>query len=220
MQTNKKSPPYPKIPGLDFEKSLWEKGYPFIAGVDEAGRGAWAGPVSAAAVILPQEETLEKALLGVKDSKLMSAKQRFVWADIIKHTALAWGIGFSSHEEIDTLGILPATRLAMKRALEQLDPGAQFLLVDAVRLPSINLPQEALIKGDRCCLSIAAASVLAKTARDAWMCAQTGTYPHFGFHNHKGYGTKQHQLALKEYGPTPIHRRSFKPVQLRLFTEK
>ena len=207
----------PKTPSLDFEQKIWADNMPYIAGLDEAGRGAWAGPVAAAAVILPQSPDLIKNLAGVKDSKLMTVKQRETWAKKVKTTALTWAVGFSTHAEIDQMGIIPATRLAMRRALEALDPQPNYLLIDALRLPTINLPQEDLIKGDRRSLSIAAASVLAKTARDAWMREQDALYPNYAFGKHKGYGTKQHQTALAEHGPSPIHRLSFNPLREGLF---
>lgn len=207
----------PKTPSLDFEQNIWADNMPYIAGLDEAGRGAWAGPVAAAAVILPQSPDLIKNLAGVKDSKLMTVKQRETWAEKIKTLALSWAVGFSTHAEIDQMGIIPATRLAMRRALEALDPQPSCLLIDALRLPTINLPQEDLIKGDRRSLSIAAASVLAKTARDAWMREQDALYPDYAFGKHKGYGTKQHQAALAKHGPSSIHRLSFKPLREGLF---
>jgi len=216
MHVHKKTYTLPKTPTLEFENKLWVQFKNGIAGLDEAGRGAWAGPVSAAAVMLPQFAELEQSLGGVKDSKLMTAKQRDIWAEVIKTQAVTWGVGFSSAREIDELGIIAATRLAMRRALEQLNPQPGFLLIDALTLPSINLPQEALIKGDQRSLSIAAASVLAKTARDAYMYEQDLVYPAFGFAAHKGYGTKRHQQALAINGPSPIHRRSFKPIRMLL----
>ncbi len=216
MRVRKKTYTLPKTPTLEFENKLWVQFKNGIAGLDEAGRGAWAGPVSAAAVMLPQFAELEQSLSGVKDSKLMTVKQRDFWAEVIKTQAVTWGVGFSSAREIDELGIIAATRLAMRRALEQLNPQPGFLLIDALTLPKVNLPQEALIKGDQRSLSIAAASVLAKTARDAYMCEQDLVYPAFGFAAHKGYGTKRHQQALAINGPSPIHRRSFKPIRMLL----
>ena len=200
-------------PDITFEQSLWSGGVKFIAGVDEAGRGAWAGPVSAGAVILPQRPDLADRLSGVRDSKQMTVLQRTCWAEKIRSLACAWGVGFSSSEEIDALGIVPATRLAMRRAIEQLAPVPQHLLVDAVRLPEIDLPQQALIKGDAYVLSIAAASVLAKTARDALMIELDGSYPGYSLARHKGYGTAIHRAAVEHLGPCPIHRRSFAPIR-------
>lgn len=202
----------PISPNLEFELKLWKLGYPLVAGLDEAGRGAWAGPVFAAAVILPVGEEILQLLAGVRDSKQMSAKQRAFWADIIKTNVRTYGIGSADHLEIDQLGIIVATRLAMKRAILQLGDTPQHLLIDALLLPQVNTPQQALIKGDRRSLSIAAASVLAKTARDAFMIQQDQILPGFGFARHKGYGTRLHQQALRDQGPCPIHRMSFKPL--------
>ena len=205
-------------PETSFEQALWSGGITLIAGVDEAGRGAWAGPVSAGAVILPQRPDLAECLPGVRDSKQMTARQRARWAEVIRSLACAWGVGFASAEEIDELGILPATRLAMQRAIGQLSPAPQHLLVDAVRLPAIELPQQALIKGDVRVLSIAAASVLAKTARDALMVELDGSYPGYSLARHKGYGTAAHRAALECLGPCALHRRSFAPIKALCFT--
>lgn len=204
-------PPY-VTPDLAIEMRYWRAGLTHLAGLDEAGRGAWAGPVAAAAVILPIDETLLQRLSGVRDSKLMTPRQRSYWADKIKQEALAWGLGMASWDEIDKLGILNATRLAMRRALEQLNIMPQQLLLDALRLPGVDLPQAAIIKGDRHSLSIAAASVLAKTSRDAWMIACEKDFPGYGFAHHKGYGTPAHHQALRALGPCPIHRKTFSPI--------
>ena len=200
-------------PTLAYEFSLWQSGLRLVAGLDEAGRGAWAGPVTAAAVILAPGSDLMQRLKGVRDSKLMSARQREAAAKRIREMALAWGVGFASETEIDALGILPATRLAMQRALAQLFPAPQHLLIDAVRLPGVDLPQTSLIKGDQQVLSIAAASVLAKTARDACLVELEDTHPGYGFGRHKGYGTAAHLAALHSLGPCPIHRKSFAPIK-------
>jgi ribonuclease HII len=213
---------FPKImrtnPDTSFEQALWAAGVEQVAGVDEAGRGAWAGPVSAGAVILPPHFELMDNLAGVRDSKQMTPRQRAQWVVKICAAALAWGVGMATAEEIDALGIVPATRLAMQRALAQLQPPAQHLLVDALRLPQNNLPQQALIKGDARVLSIAAASVLAKTARDALMVELAQQYPGYGLERHKGYGTAAHQAALLELGPSPIHRKTFAPVRKLLIS--
>jgi ribonuclease HII len=198
-------------PTLEFEQPLWQAGFLHVAGVDEAGRGAWAGPVSAGAVILPPDPWIIERLDGVRDSKQMTPMQRTYWAEVIRHEALAWGIGFSSHDEIDLLGLLPATRLAMRRALRQVPRRPEHLLIDAVKLPSAT-PQTAIIKGDARSLSIAAASVLAKTARDALMIAMDQVYPGYDFCMHKGYGTTLHQEALLRLGVCEIHRRRFTPI--------
>jgi ribonuclease HII len=200
------------VPDLCHEFSLWQQGISLIAGLDEAGRGAWAGPVSAAAVILSPASDLVERLKGVRDSKQMTARQRTFWAGRIRSAALAWGVGFASCQEIDGLGILPATRLAMQRALQALEIAPEHLLLDAVRLPAVPLPQTALIKGDCKVLSIAAASVLAKTERDRRMAALDAEYPGYGFARHKGYGTAIHRAALEILGPCAEHRMSFKPI--------
>jgi ribonuclease HII len=200
-------------PTLKREKTLWKKGVTLIAGIDEAGRGAWAGPVAAAAVILPDDPLVIRSLTGVRDSKLMTSLQRSLWALQIKQIARCWGIGFASNREIDSLGILPATRLAMLRAVNRLPMFPQHLLIDAVILKEINISQTSLIKGDSLVLSIAAASVLAKTSRDAIMCDLDRQYPFYGFSSHKGYGTLLHCHALNDHGPCPMHRVTFKPIR-------
>lgn len=184
-----------------------------LAGLDEAGRGAWAGPVAAAAVILPADLRLPERLAGVRDSKQMTPRQRERWAVEIRSTAFCWGVGLAGHEEIDSLGVVAATRLAMQRALAQLALSAQHLLIDALRLPAVELPQSVLIKGDARSLSIAAASVLAKTARDALMQELDEQFPGYGFGRHKGYGTAAHRAALERQGPCPSHRLSFAPLK-------
>jgi ribonuclease HII len=217
-----------KYPTLMYEKKLWKAGFTSIAGIDEAGRGAWAGPVCAAAVILPPVPGLIHNLEGVRDSKLMTPLERETWAPRIRQIALAWGVGFAASQEIDELGILPATKLAALRALASLSfppssnirslipdcliPGClipDYLLTDYLIFPSLELPQTALIKGDRLSLSVAAASVLAKTARDARMRELDDEYPGYTFARHKGYGTPQHQQAIGQIGLCEIHRRSF-----------
>lgn len=200
-------------PDLHFEISSWQSGLGRLAGLDEAGRGAWAGPVSAAAVILPAEAELTTTLAGVRDSKQMTPPERTRWAVVIQKTALAWGVGMASHAEVDQLGIVPATRLAMRRALEQLSIPPEALLIDALHLPEFNLPQNVILHGDALCLSIAAASVLAKTARDALMTVMETTYPQYGFARHKGYGTSFHRAALERLGPCKIHRQTFAPIR-------
>jgi ribonuclease HII len=202
----------PPSPDLAFERELWDGGLQRVAGVDEAGRGAWAGPVTAGAVILPPDACMQDLLWGVRDSKQMRPEARTVWAEEIRLRALTCAVGFASSAEIDALGIIPATRLAMRRALEGLTTPPQHILIDALRLAEIPLPQTALIKGDARSLSIAAASVLAKTARDAWMINLETQYPGYAFARHKGYGTQVHQAALLRLGPAPIHRRCFAPV--------
>lgn len=203
----------PPAPDLNFERQLWDQGIRCIAGIDEAGRGALAGPVAAAALIFSPDPSLPTRLDGVRDSKQMTPLTREYWAGCLKNVALAWGVGFASCEEIDALGIVPATRLAVHRALQQLLPQPQHLLVDYLPLPEETLPQTSLVKGDARSLSIAAASVLAKTSRDA-LCRELDVqYPGYGFARHKGYGTAAHLAALERLGASPAHRRSFEPVK-------
>ena len=199
----------PDSPDLSFEQALWSSGVEFIGGVDEAGRGALAGPVAAGVVILPNRADLIIQLSGVRDSKQMSPKQRAEWAERLHGMALAWGVGLASAGEIDAIGIVPATRLAARRALMQLRVMPQHLLLDYLRLPEVSLPQTPLVKGDQRSLSIAAASILAKTARDGLLCDYERQYPGYGFAAHKGYGTLAHRRAMQRLGLSPIHRRSF-----------
>lgn len=203
----------PLKPDLSYEQSLWNAGLSYVAGLDEAGRGAWAGPVFAAAVILPAIHEIATLLEGVRDSKQMSGHHREYWANVIKNRSLAWSIGAAEHNEIDAIGILPATRLAMQRALDTISIHPQHLLIDAVKLPNNTCAQTNLIKGDQRSLSIAAASILAKTARDELMRWQAQQYPQYGFHKHKGYGTRHHQQTLADHGACPIHRMSFRPLR-------
>lgn len=203
----------PPSPTLEIELSFWKAGLPLVAGLDEAGRGAWAGPVCAAAVIFPPFFQPPAALSAVRDSKQLSAAQRGALAPLVREHALTCAVGFSTCGEIDALGILPATRLAMSRALEQLGQQPQHLLLDALFLPDDPLPQTALIKGDQRSLSIAAASILAKTARDEWMVRYAEEDPRYGFTWHKGYGTRSHQSALAAHGPCPQHRKSYAPIR-------
>ena len=200
----------PARPDLSFEKALWDKGIQVVAGEDEAGRGALAGPVCAAAVILPAAESITSALEGVRDSKQMTPAQRIFWEEQIRSLALAYGIGFASQHEIDAGGIVAATRLAFLRALEALAMRPEHLLLDFLDLPESAIPQTCLVKGDARSLSIAAASVLAKTSRDHWMLEMDRQYPGYGLAENKGYGTLAHRQALQSLGPSPIHRLSFR----------
>ena len=196
-------------PDLHYERALWAAGIRWIAGIDEAGRGALAGPVAVAAVILPPQ--VEATVLsGVRDSKLMSPREREHWAEKIKEIAIAWGVGYATPSEIDAFGIVPAVHLAAQRALHRLVPLPDFLLLDYLRLPLCALPQMALVKGDREVLSIAAASVLAKTHRDALMRRLDKWFPQYGLARHKGYGTAAHREAIARHGLSPYHRRSFR----------
>jgi ribonuclease HII len=202
----------PTNPNLEFESTYWTQGLRFVAGLDEAGRGAWAGPVTAAVVVLPQDEQVSVLLAGVRDSKQVSPSARQMLAEKIKAFALGWGVGTADHCEIDGLGIIHATRLAMERAIAQLNNQPEHLLIDALLLPEVAIPQTALIKGDQRSLSIAAASILAKTSRDAWMIEAHTQFPDYGLDHHKGYGTKKHRASLLTSGISPIHRLSFKPI--------
>jgi ribonuclease HII len=229
------------FPSLFYEQTLWDDGYTQIAGIDEAGRGAWAGPVCAAALILPPDPSILQALDRVRDSKLMTPLSRETWAPRIRLAAVAWGVGFASAREIDTLGILPATKLAATRALASLSSSPNppslspallspthlsppplspnplsinplspdYLLTDFLLFPELEWDQTALIKGDRLSLSVAGASVLAKTARDALMREMDLRYPGYGFARHKGYGTRLHQQSIHRLGLSEIHRKSF-----------
>jgi ribonuclease HII len=199
----------PPAPDLSFESALWQAGILRVAGIDEAGRGALAGPVCAAALILPVQPNLQAALCGVRDSKQMTPAAREHWAVCLRQIALAYGVGFASAQEIDEIGIAPATRLAIQRALQEMALTPEHLLVDYLELPEIHLPQTPLVKGDARALSIAGASVLAKTARDALMRQLDEQYPGYGLAVHKGYGTQAHRQALARLGPSAIHRRSF-----------
>jgi ribonuclease HII len=204
----------PDFPTLDLERALWANGALWVAGIDEAGRGAWAGPVAAAAVILPQISNFTLELKGVRDSKKMTPAQRETWARVIQESAVSWGVGLGSAAEIDALGILPATRLACRRAIASLAVIPDHLLLDYLHLPELSIPQTALPKGDAISLSIAAASVLAKTRRDAILCELDEHYPGYGFADHKGYGTAAHRLAIQILGPSSEHRLSFRPLRI------
>jgi ribonuclease HII len=187
---------------------------PLIAGVDEVGRGAWAGPVIAAAVILPlDQENLEMLLAGVRDSKQLTPQQREALYPRICEAALAVGVGGAGPGEIDSDGIVPATRAAMMRAIAQLARTPDALLIDAVKLPDVALPQRSLFYADTLCLSVAAASVIAKVTRDRMMAQLDCHYPGYGLARHKGYGTPQHRAALAQYGATAIHRHSYAPIR-------
>jgi ribonuclease HII len=203
------------LPTLEKEFALLKQGYSFIAGLDEAGRGAWAGPVVAAAVILPLDAPTalhHLQAIGVNDSKKLSARQREKLKHEIQFTAMAYGIGHAESTEIDQLGIVPATRLAMTRAIQQLNIAPSALLIDAVRLPQLTIPQQVFNFADSISLSVAAASILAKTARDAILGALDADYPGYYFSKHKGYGTQLHQNALAKLGASPCHRHSFTPI--------
>lgn len=190
---------------LEFENLAYNKGYRYVCGVDEAGRGPLAGPVCAAAVILPENTVIE----GVNDSKKLTEKKREQLFDVIKETALSYSIAFAGVEEIESLNILNATMLAMKRAVEGLDVPADFAYIDGNKLPPLDIPCEYIIKGDARSMSVASASILAKVSRDRLMLSFAEEYPQYRFEKHKGYGTKLHTDMIKEYGPCPVHRISF-----------
>lgn len=194
---------------LEMERGMWERGIRHVAGVDEAGRGPLAGPVVAAAVILPQDCDLR----GVDDSKKLSAQKREALFDVIRQEAVAVGVGRVDHEEIDRLNILEGTLEAMRRAVRDLGVRPDCVLVDGTHLPHCGCSERAIVDGDARSLSIAAASVIAKVTRDREMVALDAQHPGYGFADHKGYGTAQHLAALKRLGPCPVHRRSFRPVE-------
>ena len=200
-------------PSLIEERRLWRAGFARVAGLDEAGRGALAGPVVAGAVILPAACAQEGVWAAAQDSKLLSPARREELAVQIQAQAAAWSLGEASAAEIDTIGIAPATRLAMRRAVHSLTPPADHLLIDWVRLKALNLPQLSFTKGDQRIVSIAAASILAKVYRDRLLCQLHEEYPAYGFHSHKGYGAPTHLAAIERCGPCPAHRRSFSPMR-------
>ncbi len=201
-----------QLPSFAEEELLAAQGYRLIAGVDEVGRGALAGPVVAAAVILPGKVNAHW-LDEVKESKQLTPAQRELLSPRIQEIAISIGIGTSGHEVIDAQGIIKATRLAMKLAIDQLSPPPQCLLIDYMRLPEAPLPQKGITYGDSLCFSIACASIVAKVARDHLMVALDGIYPGYGLAEHKGYGTRKHLACLHRLGPSPVHRRTFKPVK-------
>ena len=189
----------------ELENGIYAQGYELICGVDEAGRGPLAGPVCAAAVILPRGLEIP----GLNDSKKLTEKKREELFEPIKAAALSFAVAFASVEEIEELNILGATFLAMNRAIAQLEPRPELALIDGSRNSGIELASRCVVKGDSLCADIAAASVLAKVSRDRYMLQMDELYPQYCFRQHKGYGTKLHYEALREYGPSPIHRMSF-----------
>jgi ribonuclease HII len=194
---------------LDFENRAIGEGFRFIAGVDEVGRGCLAGAVVAAAVILDLSKTIPS---GLNDSKKLTAKKRIALDEEIKQNAIAYSIAQVEADEIDRINILQATKKAMRLAIEKLDPKADFLLIDAVELKDVKLPQKAIIHGDAISASIAAASIIAKNYRDDLMVEMDKIYPAYGFAKHVGYGTKAHFEALRAHGACPLHRKSFRGV--------
>lgn len=207
----------PARPDLSYERSLWERGARFVAGLDEAGRGAWAGPVVAAAVVLPADrDDLLEALHGVRDSKVMTPRQRAQWALRVCQVAVAVGVGECPADQVDSIGLIAATRSAMRAALGALPFPPDHLLIDHLRLTGTSTPQLPLTHGDALALSIAAASVIAKVSRDQRMAELETAYPGYGFALHKGYGTALHRQALIQRGPSPIHRLTYAPLALHL----
>jgi ribonuclease HII len=198
-------------PSFAEETALRHQGYNLVAGIDEVGRGALMGPVMAAAVIMP-EKVKGRWKSRVRDSKQLTSKAREFLFDFIIEAAVTYGIGSSSNNEIDAVGIAKATRLAMIRAVKQLVPQPQFLLIDYVRLKESCCPQKGIIHGDSLCFSIACASIIAKVTRDHLVIEMDKEYPGYGFAAHKGYGTEEHLACLQINGPCPLHRRSFRPV--------
>lgn len=207
-------------PDLKVERALLRDGFEVIAGVDEVGRGSWAGPIVAAAVVLPLETRgLRRRLADVRDSKQVAADERLRLLPIIRDVSLAVGIGWASHHVIDREGLTVANRRAMQRAVSALSIEPQALIVDHMRLPDLPLHQHCIPRADERCLSVAAASIVAKVFRDRWMARCDSWFPGFTFSSHKGYGTHQHRDELRQQGPSSLHRRSFMPiVQLELFT--
>ncbi|GAB4270476.1 MAG: hypothetical protein Kow0029_07270 [Candidatus Rifleibacteriota bacterium] len=199
-----------------YEKQARKNGYRLIAGGDEAGRGPWAGPVFASFVILPENCVIE----GLDDSKKLSRQKRQKLFEEIKKKAICYGIGSASPGEIDRINILEATRLAFGRAYRSLQQKPDYVLLDYIKLPWLKIPHQAFAKGESLSASVAAASILAKEARDIYMEAVGRKFPGYGFEKHMGYGTAAHQKALETLGPCEIHRKSFKPVKKFLITEK
>lgn len=193
------------MPDYEYEARAAENGFTAVCGVDEAGRGPLAGPVCAAAVILPQGLVIE----GLNDSKKLSEKKREMLYDKVTESALAWSVAFASEAEIDEINILQATFLAMKRAVEGLPVKADYALIDGNRMPPLDINGETIIKGDSLSMSIAAASIIAKVTRDRLMLEIDKEYPQYLFSQHKGYGTALHYEMLEKYGISPVHRRSF-----------
>ncbi len=204
-----------RLPTFDGENEVRALGYGVIAGVDEVGRGALAGPVVAAAVVLPRGNDVPWSSL-VRDSKQLSSQQRDDVFQLVVETHIAFGLGAVSHALVDALGIVRATQLAMNLALENLSVRPDYLLIDAMTLPEVRLPQRGIIRGDQICMCIACASIVAKVSRDRHMQYMDSLYPGYGMADHKGYGTPEHLEKLRRLGPCAIHRRTFGPLRERL----
>ncbi len=208
------------VPTTEVEAAFWARGLLHVAGLDEAGRGAWAGPVTAAAVVLPRELDKLERLSEIRDSKTLSPQRREEFMALVANVALAVGVGWADAREIDNLGIVPATRLAMARAVAALPTAPEALVIDALTLPELTQPQEAFPYADARCLSVAAAGIVAKVSRDRWMVERAEVeFPGYGFASHKGYGTPQHRQALSILNACNIHRRSFRPIAARIAGE-
>jgi ribonuclease HII len=198
------------IPDYLFECEAWARGFRRVAGLDEVGCGPLAGPVVAAAVILPRRCRL---MIGLRDSKRLNERQRERFYEHITQIALGMGVGIVEAGVIDAVNIREAARLAMEQALRQISPGPDYLILDALTLPKVSIEQRVVIKGDGLCVSIAAASVIAKVTRDRLMVEADRCFPQYGFLAHKGYGTREHLRRLRRYGPCSLHRQSFRPVR-------
>jgi ribonuclease HII len=204
-------------PTFDEENNIWKNGYRYIAGIDEVGRGPLAGPVVAAAVILPGDFNADWKPL-VNDSKLLTEALREKLFPYITAVAISFGVGVEDAKTIDKKGIAKSSRLAMKKAVDQLEPYPDFLLVDFFDIPEIKLPQKGIVRGDSLCFSIACASIIAKVTRDHMMVELDKDYPEYKFAEHKGYSTPEHLKCLRRLGPSPIHRCSFQPVRETMMT--
>jgi len=199
-------------PSLRYERACWAQGATSVAGVDEVGRGAWAGPVVAAAVVLPNDHRIATRLAGVRDSKTLSPKERERLAALVLEHALAATVGAAPPDQVDSDGLLPATAHAMNAALARLGHVPDHVLVDGLPLRGLAYPHTAIVRGDARSLSIAAASIVAKVARDRYMARLDDAHPGYGFARHKGYGAAAHRAALHQLGPCPAHRRSYAPI--------
>ena len=200
------------VPTLENERRLWNDGYFCVAGIDEAGRGALAGPVTAAAVVVAPHQCDDDVWAAVRDSKLLSPHRRAQLAPVIEAAALAWAVGWSAAAEIDRIGIAAATRQAMLAAIRALPLRPDYLLIDWVKLPAAGIAQHSQPKADSVIVSVAAASILAKVYRDRHMLALDAEYPSYGFARHKGYGAATHLTAIRTHGPCAVHRHSFAPL--------